>query len=452
MSKGILALEMVTRWHGNLLDHRLLKVGEVLRFGPRADCELRSPTSFGDQTIAVAEMFETGYRLRAPRSGTLDVGGEKQDIAAFASHSLDHEVAAELDCGDFHFTFRTVARPSRLPIIGGWPSVKDLGGQLTSLSLHLIFLIIVMAVPPDGAALTLDQFDTNTRLAKLIAQPELKNDDAIPDWLKRQERAKEKGTAGGKPAPGKKGKMGDRKAPKVKRRVAVQGDSKRLDPRGLVQKTGVLSILNGKENATVAALLDPTRSALGGDALSALGNLDGQVAGPAYGSNGLDIAGIGRGGGCPPGAECGNTVGGDPNAQLALWRGKGGDDRWDAEPGNNPGHRAKAPPRDPQPKISEGCLSRSIVRRRIRQHLPQIKHCYARELQTNRGLSGRVSVDFAILPNGSVGTVSIHKSTLDSDSVEACIKQAVRRISFPRPDCPNLVKVSYPFIFRPAGG
>jgi|GEM_PF-6963067 TonB family protein len=451
MSKGILALEMVTRWRGNLLDHRLIKVGEVVRLGPQADCELRSPTSFGEQTVAVAAMLEDGYRLCAPQVGTLKMGEQSRALGAYESHALDHQVATELDCGDFCFAFRTVPTPSRLPIIGGWPSLKDLGGHLASLSLHFIFLIIVMAVPPAGAALTLDHFDTNTRLAKLIVQPEVKQDQQVPKWLQRQEREKEKGSAGGKPAPGKKGKMGDRKAPKVNRRVAVKGNSKRLDPRGLVQKTGVLSILNGKENATVAALLDPTRTALGGDALSALGNLDGKVAGPAYGSNGLDVLGLGRGGGCPPGAECGNTVGGDPNAKLALWRGKGKDDKWNSKPGNNPGHRAKAPPRDPQPKVSKGCLSRSIVRRRIRRQLPQIKYCYSRELQANKGLSGRVSVDFAILPNGSVGMVSIKKSTLDSDSVEGCIKQAVRRMSFPKPECPHLVKVSYPFIFRRAG-
>ncbi len=97
-----------------------------------------------------------------------------------------------------------------------------------------------------------------------------------------------------------------------------------------------------------------------------------------------------------------------------------------------------------------GGLDAATIRRVIRRHISEVKYCYMSiGLPTNPKLRGMVKVSFTISPNGSVGQhVTIAQSTLNHGGTESCIKSAVRRWRFPKPEG-SMPFVTYPFHFKP---
>jgi len=97
-----------------------------------------------------------------------------------------------------------------------------------------------------------------------------------------------------------------------------------------------------------------------------------------------------------------------------------------------------------------GSLSKEIIRRIIRRHLNEVKHCYQSGLAKDPGLSGQVVVQFTVGATGQVVMSKIQSSTMKSPAVESCITQAVRRWLFPKPEGGGIVIVSYPFVLKTA--
>lgn len=97
----------------------------------------------------------------------------------------------------------------------------------------------------------------------------------------------------------------------------------------------------------------------------------------------------------------------------------------------------------------DGPLDKEIVRRIVRAHINEVRYCYNQGLAEDDGLAGRVTIDFEILPGGSVSTAVVGKSTLPDPAVNACIATAARRWKFP--SAAAVTKVSYPFELSPAG-
>ena len=70
----------------------------------------------------------------------------------------------------------------------------------------------------------------------------------------------------------------------------------------------------------------------------------------------------------------------------------------------------------------------------------------------NAGLVGRVMIQFTIAGTGQVIASMVQSSTLNSQPVEQCIAQAVRRWEFPKPQGGGIVVVTYPFVLKASGG
>ncbi|MBW2734392.1 MAG: TonB family protein [Deltaproteobacteria bacterium] len=201
-----------------------------------------------------------------------------------------------------------------------------------------------------------------------------------------------------------------------------------------------------RNNRLITSILSSREGALGDEAEDALGSLVVGPGGEAYGLGGLGLSGTGIGGGHGIGDGAGHLV-------------KIGD----IGPGRRPGGwstgTARLRPRRPQrlPPIGvgiptiRGALDRSIVRRYIRQNIQQFKYCYTRSLQQNAKLQGRVVVKFIIAGTGQVTLSKVQRSTMGHASTEQCLAQAMRRITFPKPQGGGIVVVSYPFVFRSAG-
>jgi TonB family protein len=92
----------------------------------------------------------------------------------------------------------------------------------------------------------------------------------------------------------------------------------------------------------------------------------------------------------------------------------------------------------------------NFIRITVRRHSNELKNCYELELQKDHGLTGRVAVQFSVMPDGSVGKAAVSSSTLGNQAVEACMVAAVRRWQFPAmPDRDEAI-VTYPFVLTPS--
>lgn len=152
------------------------------------------------------------------------------------------------------------------------------------------------------------------------------------------------------------------------------------------------------------------------------------------------------------GALMGHTVGDDSGLGGLGQGGKGGGDSLGIGLG---GGKEKLKSRQPRVFMSRasvsGGLDAATIRRVVRRHLSQIKYCYLSiGLPAKPDLAGMVKVSWTIKPSGSVGQVSVVSSTLSHPATERCIKSAVKRWRFPKPEG-SMPFITYPFHFKPKG-
>jgi len=169
----------------------------------------------------------------------------------------------------------------------------------------------------------------------------------------------------------------------------------------------------------------------------------GQVAGLSgvdqFGTSGLGTRGFGTGGG-------GNalTIGGMGT------RGRGGN------PGNSYGMAQGTIGRKGRSEISAGggsavvmgALDRAVIDSHIRRNLAKIRWCYEKELAKNPSLYGRIVINFTISGTGAVSQSKVNRTTMGNETVESCVSNQIRTISFPPPRGGGIVIVNYPFVFK----
>jgi hypothetical protein len=94
-----------------------------------------------------------------------------------------------------------------------------------------------------------------------------------------------------------------------------------------------------------------------------------------------------------------------------------------------------------------GALDPALIDQVIQRHMSQIKYCYARQLNQNPDLGGKISIKFVIANDGSVSNGQVKTSTMNNDAVEDCMVRQFHRMQFPPPKGNGIVVVSYPFVF-----
>ncbi len=97
-----------------------------------------------------------------------------------------------------------------------------------------------------------------------------------------------------------------------------------------------------------------------------------------------------------------------------------------------------------------GALDKTVIDRVIKQHLAQLRYCYQRELTKHPDLAGKVVIKFTIAADGTVSSAAIKQTTLNNETVEACLVARFMRMTFDAPAGGGIVIVSYPLIFKPA--
>ncbi|MBL9101068.1 MAG: AgmX/PglI C-terminal domain-containing protein [Myxococcales bacterium] len=96
----------------------------------------------------------------------------------------------------------------------------------------------------------------------------------------------------------------------------------------------------------------------------------------------------------------------------------------------------------------QGALDKDIIRRVVRAHINEVRHCYNQALARDPNAKGRVSIQWMIGSRGEVMAAKVWESTMKDAAVPACISKAVLRWTFPKPTGSSVV-VTYPFILEP---
>ncbi len=108
---------------------------------------------------------------------------------------------------------------------------------------------------------------------------------------------------------------------------------------------------------------------------------------------------------------------------------------------------AKAARRDAGPAPE---LTAPAFKRFAKGKTAEVRRCYEAALANEPTLTGKLIVQFAILPSGAVSDVSFARSSFRRDAVPTCIVSVVRGWRTPfRPE--EAVTVQYPLSFAPPG-
>lgn len=100
----------------------------------------------------------------------------------------------------------------------------------------------------------------------------------------------------------------------------------------------------------------------------------------------------------------------------------------------------------------KGSMDADIIRRIVRAHINEVRYCYNEQLKVHPGLEGRVTVQFAIGPEGQVEVAAIEGIDPEHEGLSAvgeCAREHVERWRFPKPGNGGRVVVTYPFVLAP---
>ena len=324
-----------------------------------------------------------------------------------------------------------------------------------SVAVHGAFLLLMYFMPPSSSSLSLELLTADSRYAKYLIEPPETQEEEQPEWLQEENKNQDEGGKG-KRHKGDEGQMGKNDAKKTKNRYGIEGPADNQDPhmareaaREQARTAGILGVLR----ASTGAWNSPTSpfgrdSALGNDAMSALGALMGDQIGENFGFGGLGLRGTGRGGG----GTGEGTIGLGNLGTIGHGGGGGEGNGYGRGAGGFSGRSARVPRIRTGNADVRGSLSKEVIRRVIQRHINEVRFCYEQQLNQRPDLEGRVSVQFVISPTGAVQMAAVSQSDMGSPPVETCIAGAVQRWSFPAPEGGGIVVVNYPFVLQATGG
>ena len=105
----------------------------------------------------------------------------------------------------------------------------------------------------------------------------------------------------------------------------------------------------------------------------------------------------------------------------------------------------------PSETVVLGSMDPDVIRRILRENIPQFRSCYQRELNRsgNSSISGTIRLLFTIAASGSVSRAGVDGQTKLPPTVKGCVINVLRGIQFPSPLGGGTVDVKQPFNFSP---
>lgn len=401
----------------------------------------------GDKVYSVAEMKAAGLLT----DGSLLV--------------LDHKTRCRLRLDNISYLVSETTLPPK-PKGRGFKSDDFQLPIYLSLSLiaHLVLLIIIAILPEEMLLAQRDSHRGKTAMVEAI-KIAAEDQEEEEEEVKEEEKDEEKDTGD------ESGKASDEKDEEEKTtddQVVRKDAPKRKDdqlrtdltPRKMqehnervARSTGISKVFD-QNTDLIQDMMGGGAGMWGGRRrglmkIMSVGGGPGEAAGGFYtGSGGLDPFGGslgGPGGGGFLGTAISDIGGGPGGADAIAGLGKE-----DGKAGAKVGFSGKAG----RLKVVhgryevKGGLDKETVQRYIRSKMGQIRWCYKTELQKDRSLAGKITVQFFIAPSGKVSRAKIQASTMGNANVERCIQSKVAMWRFPSSKQGAGAVVSYPFIFK----
>ena len=319
---------------------------------------------------------------------------------------------------------------------------------LGSAAVHLGFWGLLRAIPQAPSSLALDVLSSDGRLNRVQVKPQ---EDPKQEEEKQQEKddGQQSGGTGTKQALDE-GKMGKKDSTRAAGQYAIQ--NRGVDPQlakaqriEQAQKAGVLGVIRAQQGGAFASITGTGDFSSGIDDRDVEGGLYGNEVGEMAGGYGFGMTGVGPGGG---GTGMG-TIGTGRYGTMGHGSGTGSGYGVGSGKGGMRGRQASLPKVNIGNATATGDLDKNIIRRYIRQKLPQIEYCYQKQLTVKPDLAGTITTQFTINGNGAV--ISVKGGGMGNRDVESCVEDAIRSIQFPKPTGGGFVNVTYPFTFRSQG-
>ncbi|MEE2644903.1 MAG: AgmX/PglI C-terminal domain-containing protein [Myxococcota bacterium] len=456
---GRRVLEVLTLWGGTVIDAQHLQEEESYLIGESDESDYcmdmseinsRLPDPFplahynGEQMCVNIPAGVTGEVMLNQKvfdlQALINAGKltQSRSLPGALTLILPFKARCRLHIGELTFLINAVpailAPPKQSPI--------QLERQLayTNGSIVLLFFcfwILIQLIPESPESLRLDQLNAVDKFVEMIVDAE----------EEKREEEKEQGDKGAQRAKGEEGSTGRQDVPEQDRRLQVKGEETGNPETIRARNEAIASAFVSEIFAGVdSGLLAGDESAIALGALEAFnGNRSSADVGDAYGMGGLGGTGVGRGGGGDGESSWG--LGGLSTTGGGSGRGSGKYGRGSARIGTRKARRPRLIPRPPE--VLQGSLDKSIIRRVIMSRSSAYQDCYGRQLQSNRGLQGEIRFKIMISGQGKVISARVASTTMNNRLVERCVSTHNTALGFPAPKHGGIVKVRYPFRFKP---
>lgn len=385
--------------------------------------------------------------------GEMVVNGQSTSLAELASQGrttispIPSGAKIRARVGKTTFLVSSVARPRRhaAPLMtADTPFLVSLGGTAGAFA---ILLILLFQIPPDDSAANADLAsleDTSTR-----TNSSSQDDPPPPPPEDQPDDGKDESGGTGQAMALDEGKMGKKDSDRAEGQYKMQKtqDDPQLARQQAIDAARTAGILGNTalvQGGAFASLTGTGDISSGFDDTNIYGGLLGNEAGEMNGGFGYGRSGFGPGGG---GTGWG-TIGTGRYGTIGHGSGTGSGYGVGGGRGGMRGRTAAVPTVSIGQPNAQGDLDKAIIRRYIKRNIQKITYCYEKQLLAKPGLSGTVSTQFFITPNGNVATAS--GSGVDPE-VANCVADVIKGIEFPKPKGGGGVQVNYPFTFRPAG-
>lgn len=105
----------------------------------------------------------------------------------------------------------------------------------------------------------------------------------------------------------------------------------------------------------------------------------------------------------------------------------------------------------PSETVVLGSMDPDVIRRILREHIPNFRYCYQKELNkgSSKNVSGTIGLSFTIGASGHVSRAGLYGSSRLPGHVKRCVVRTLKGIQFPRPLGRGTVDVKQPFNFQP---
>lgn len=394
--------------------------------------EMTGEVSVDGQHVALDELIRSGRATRVAE-GTYTV-----PLAATARARVRYR--------DLTFHINTVA-PGR--VIAHKREIDKPFWFHNGMSAAAIGSLIALSqmIPNEAGALALQDDLSESRFVGYLAQP---NQDKEPEAMPTDDEQNDSpgGVAGERHA-GDEGKAGKPQSKQVSGRYAMKGPAsaipklaRNFDPSMDARTTGVLGLMKADSGSFMASPYGDL-FAQGNSDEDVWGQIVGKEVGEGNGVGGIGLVGSGRGGG---GTGQG-TVG---LASVGLiGHNRPGDGAGGLSRSTGFGKREGRVPTVREAKAEVvGGLDKDLIRRVVRAHVNEVRHCYNMGLTKDPNMKGRVAVQFTIGGTGKVASAVVSETDLKGEGMQVanCIAQAVRRWNFPKPASGGAALVTYPFI------